>query len=72
MTLGFAMLLYVADLICRVIPDLENLKYVTPYYFSNGADIFTGGRVEGWMIVISLTITFLSAATAVIVYKKGI
>ena len=38
--LGFAMLLYVADLLCRILPDMEALKYVTPFYFSNGTDIF--------------------------------
>lgn len=68
--LGLAMLLYVADLMCRVIPDLENLKYVTPYYFSNGADIFAGGKVEGRMVGISLAVTVLSVVTAVAAYRR--
>lgn len=69
-SLGLAMVLYMADLLCRVIPDLENLKYVTPYYFSNGADIFAGGRPEGEMVVISLAVTFLSAVAAAVVYRR--
>lgn len=68
--LGFAMVLYMADLICRIIPDLKNLKYVTPYYFSNGADIFAGGKPEGEMIVISLAVTFFSAVAAAVVYGR--
>lgn len=68
--LGFAMLLYVADLMCRVIPDLEDLKYATPYYFSNGADIFADKSVDGRMAVICLVITLLSAMAALVVYQK--
>ena len=69
-SLGLAMVLYMADLMCRIIPDLENLKYVTPYYFSNGADIFSGGQLEGRMVVISLCVTFLSVIAAMLVYEK--
>lgn len=69
-SLGLAMVLYMADLMCRVIPDLEGLKYVTPYYFSNGADIFAGGKLEGEMVVISLAVTVLAVAAAALVYGK--
>lgn len=70
LSLGLAMLLYMADLLCRVIPDLENLKYITPYYFSNGADIFANGNVEGAMAAISLIVTLTAVVGAFIVYKK--
>ncbi len=63
--LGLAILLYVADLMCRIVPDIEKLKFVTPYYFSNGADIFTGGRVEGSMAGISVMVTAAAFAAAV-------
>lgn len=69
-SLGLAMLLYMADLMCRIIPDLEDLKYVTPYYFSNGADIFAGGKLEGEMVIIGLIVTFFSAVAATVVYEK--
>lgn len=69
-SLGLAMVLYMADLMCRIIPDLENLKYVTPYYFSNGADILANGKVDGAMAAISLAVTFLSVMTAAVVYQK--
>ena len=44
--MGLSVLLYAADVMCRVVPDLEALKYITPFYFSNAADIFVNGRVE--------------------------
>lgn len=69
-SLGLAMVLYMADLMCRVIPDLENLKFVTPYYFSNGADIFAGGKPEIEMVMISLAVIVLSVVAAAVVYEK--
>lgn len=68
--LGLAMLLYMLDLLCRVLPDLENLKYVTPYYFSNAAEIFSTGEIPMEMMLISVFVTVGSAAAAVIIYKK--
>lgn len=67
--LGFAMLLYVADLLARVLPDLEWLKYVTPYYFSNAADIFTAGKVNAPMAFIAAGAIAVSAAAALCVYR---
>lgn len=44
--LGVPVLLFAADLMCRIIPAIENLKYITPFYYANAADIFTSGSVE--------------------------
>ena len=68
--LGFAVLLYVADLICRMIPDLENLKYVTPYYFSNGTDIFTSGQVKTELAAIGVLVMVVTALAAFAVYGR--
>lgn len=68
--LGFAILLYVMDLMCRIVPDIENLKYVTPYYFSNAADIFTNKNVNSTMAGISIFVTICAFALAIVVYKK--
>ena len=68
--LGLAMLLYMIDLLSRVLPDLENLKYVTPYYFSNAAEIVATVEIPMDMLLISVLVTTGSAAAAVIIYKK--
>lgn len=68
--LGFSLLLYMMDLMCRIVPDLEGLKYVTPYYFSNAVDIFTQGSVDGEMAGISLAVTALAACLAAVIYQK--
>lgn len=68
--MGLCLLLYAAELLARVLPDLERLKYVTPYYFSNATDIFTTGKVDAPMAWISLAATAAASATAVLVYCK--
>lgn len=68
--LGFAVLLYVMDLMCRIVPDIENLKYITPYYFSNAADIFTKNSVDGVMPGIAVGVTVLAAGGAMVIYQK--
>lgn len=68
--LGLAVLLYVADMMCRIVPDIEKLKYATPYYFSNAADIFTSGKVDCGMLGISVVITVAAFMCAVGVYMR--
>ena len=68
--LGFAMFLYLLDLMCRVLPDLENLKYITPYYFSNATDIFTSGEVDAGMAFLHLAVAIASVTAAAAVYRK--
>lgn len=68
--LGFAVLLYLMELMCRVVPAIEKLKYVTPYYFANASDIFAGGDLDRGMTAISIGITILSVLGAVMVYRK--
>lgn len=68
--LGLAVLLYIVDLICRIMPDLENMKYVTPYYFSNATDIFTNGSVDGVLAGISAGIIVVCAGAALCIYGR--
>lgn len=68
--LGFAVLLYMMDLICRIVPDVEKLKYVTPYYFSNATDIFSEGCVNMRMLTVSACVTILCVCLSAAVYCK--
>ncbi|NBJ93985.1 ABC transporter permease subunit [Parablautia muri] len=69
-SLGFAILLYGMDLMCRIVPDLKNLKYVTPYYFSNAAEIFINGSIEGKMVGISVVVIVFCGCAAAVLYKR--
>lgn len=68
--LGLAVFLYMADLLCRILPDLEWMKYVTPYYYSNAADIFTGTKADGIIFGLHGIILGASAVLAATVYRK--
>lgn len=68
--LGIAILLFAIDMMCRIIPAIENLKYVTPFYYANAADIFTNGTLDGTMVGIGAGITVVSFGVAWMKYGK--
>ena len=68
--LGIAILLFAADMMCRIVPAIENLKYITPFYYSNAADIFTDGKINGTMLATGIAIVFVSYAAAWGVYQR--
>lgn len=68
--LGIALLLYVFDLMSRVIPMLEDYQWLTPYSYANAADIFSTGEVYRGALLFGLIIILLSVAGAVIIYNK--
>ncbi|MCM1160285.1 MAG: ABC transporter permease [Roseburia sp.] len=62
--LGTSIMLFAADMMCRIVPAIENLKYVTPFYYSNAADIFTDGKLNGSLLTIGAMITAVSFGAA--------
>lgn len=68
--LGMAILMFAMDMMCRIIPAIENLKYITPFYYANGADIFTSGRIDGAMLGVGAGITIAAIAAAWIKYQR--
>lgn len=68
--LGFAVLLYLMELMCRVVPAIKNLKYVTPYYFANASDIFSTGTLRGEMAVCSIFVTVVSVFASLFIYRR--
>lgn len=68
--LGIAILMFAADMMCRIIPAIENVKYITPFYYSNGADIFTSGKIDGVMLAIGIGIMVAAFVAALIKYQK--
>lgn len=66
--LGLTLLLFAADMMCRVIPAIENIKYVTPFYYANAADIFTEGKMDGVMTAAGIGVIAIAYAAAHWVY----
>ena len=68
--LGFSVFLYMADVMCRIVPDLEILKYATPFYFSNAADIFVSKAVESAPALIGLGVLLASPVLSAAICQK--
>lgn len=68
--LGITILLFAADMMCRIVPALKKLKYITPFYYSNAADLFTDGKLNGVMAAIGMGVIFISYIAALSVYKR--
>ncbi|MBD5500736.1 MAG: ABC transporter permease subunit [Lachnospiraceae bacterium] len=66
--LGMVLFLYAYDLMARVIPELSHYKAVTPFSFSNAADILSGERLDPTAVIIGTVIFLLGIITAYIVY----
>jgi ABC-2 type transport system permease protein len=60
--LGITIMFYAADMMCRIIPAIKNLKYVTPFYYSNATDIFSNQSIDAVMLIIGVVITIAAFA----------
>lgn len=58
--LGITILAFALDMMCRILPAIENVKYVTPFYYANAADIFSMGKIDEVKIGIGVGITLIS------------
>ena len=68
--LGFTFFFYVWDLLGRVVPDLKDTLFLTPFSYANASDVFSTGEVE-WKAFVVGTIVLLGAVIgSFIVYEK--
>ncbi len=70
MALGLSIFLYLLDVMCRIVPDLEQAKYVTPFYYCNAADLFSGSKTAAEGAVVGTAVIVISVVTAGVVYAK--
>lgn len=68
--LGITIFLYAVDVMCRIIPALEDAKYITPFYYSNAPDIFTKSEIDGKLLGIGVVVTVISLFIAGVKYCK--
>lgn len=70
LALGLAVLLYLMDIMCNIVPDLEFLKFFTPFYYANAAEIYSGGDSRVGLMLLGLAVTVVIVVLGGIVYKK--
>lgn len=71
MGLGLTLLLYMFDLISRITDKMENLKYVTPFYYSNSSDVIgNSGEVNGGLIAIACAVLVICITLSYRIYGQ--
>jgi ABC-2 type transport system permease protein len=70
MGLGVALLLYFLDMMSRILEQLEFMKYITPFYYANSADILTTTRIDGGLLSIGMLITIACIVGGVCHYNR--
>lgn len=68
--LGLAVFLYLMELMVHIVPDLEFLEYITPYYYANAANLFSGGDIAWIPAGIGLAVCVVTVVAGGILYQK--
>ena len=58
--LGISILFFAIDMMSRIIPAIEELKYITPFYYSIASDIFYYRKVDDLSTVLGVLIIFMA------------
>lgn len=66
--LGIAAIMYFLNLIANIAESAEFLKYITPFGYSDGADIVTNGGLNGSMTAVGLVFGAAGVVTAYLKY----
>jgi len=67
---GLTVFFYMMDLMCRVVPDLEKIKYITPFYYANAADRFAGEEFPAISVGIGAAVLLLALGLSLWVYRR--
>lgn len=68
--LGIAALFYFLNIVANLTEDAKFLKYITPFGYTEGADIIASGSIEIKYLLVGLALTLISVITAFCKYCK--
>lgn len=68
--LGMAVVFYFLNIIANLTEDAKFLKYLTPFGYTEGSDIISGGKIEIKYLSVGLLFTALGITAAFIKYRK--
>lgn len=68
--LGISMLFYFLNIIANISEDVEFIKYLTPFAYTNGAYILENSSLEWKYVAIGAAVTFLAVALGFFKYEK--
>lgn len=70
--ISVALIFYTYDLMARIVPDLEKIHFVTPFYYSNATEIFLNKDASHAVLFGIIVIGFSLAISAMIYLKKDL
>jgi ABC-2 type transport system permease protein len=68
--LGVALILYFMDIMVKIIPDLKNMKYFTPFNYAGVGDIFGDGKIDNTLLTIGILTSIIFIIISFIKYMK--
>lgn len=68
--LGIAVLLYFLNIIANLTENAKILKYITPFGYTEGADIISGGAIEMKYLAVGIVFTAAGIIAAFLKYRK--
>lgn len=68
--LGLAVMMYFLNIVANISDKAEFVKYITPFGFSDGADIITSGEIDAAMVSIGMAIGVIGIIAAYVKYTK--
>ena len=68
--IGVAMILYVYDLMARVIPDLKDAIFLSPFSYANATEIFAQTGDHAGALICGGAIILVSAIAAGVIYTR--
>lgn len=68
--LGIAAVMYFLNLIANITESAESLKYITPFAYTEGADIVTNGSLDGGLLVLGIGYGVIGVAAAYLYYCR--
>lgn len=68
--IGIAMLLYFTNMIANITEGMQNLRYLTPYYYSDAATIFDTTQIPTAHLCLGILIAALGITSAYLKYTK--
>ena len=68
--ISVAMLFYVYDLMARVVPDLKDYIFISPFSYSNATSIFSNAETDTSAVILGACIIVMMTCAAGMIYSK--
>ena len=68
--ISVAMLFYVYDLMARVVPDLKDYIFISPFSYSNATSIYSNAETDTVAVILGACIIIMMTCVAGMIYSK--